>query len=1094
MSEHPATRCALVGSVAQAGHFAGVPEALASLGADSILECSQRHAPVRLPAWLLDTTHAVLHAETSPSRAASIVLSARRAGRPCALLMDGVCDFANTFQNPDEPSLLRPPPGDVVFAAGRHDRDVLRALGARAIATGLPRLDAVHPTPPASRGESVLIATATRPCMTSTARPRLIAALEETRDTCNASGVRAVWRIPSDLANELGVTVDTAPLTATLGSVRAVISTASTLVIEAMLAGLPVGVLHPHPWPLWLPAVWRWHCDGGVGAETDATRARRAGPAAEAATNAARASARTVFSCAAPPAHTSIAGMLASLMQPKEELVRAQLLARRRLASPRAARRVARALVSLPSVQTQPHPAPLRLQSSSERVNVVSVIGSHDSSVGGVSVWSERLERWFDEHPCSGISWRTLFVGPSAPPPIERVDTRPNADALLLDPTAPDAERVRDLALRLRGADIVVPNYGWLPHAAAAVAQAGGARVLTIAHTDDEYTRNVIRRFPPAGAVVSVNRGAVRWLAEHDAPIETILYGVPEHAPRAPRARDQPLRIVSIGRVVEQQKRISDLIPVLALLQRDNVEFRFHLIGDGAGLSGWLHTAEESGIAYANLTIHGALPPASVQGMLGSFDVFVLASEAEGTSIAALEAMAAGVVPVVTDTPGMADLITNGVDGELCPVADAVAMAEALKRYAVDPDRLTFAAAAAQATITRRGLTETHCASRYAEIIHRLTNTPAPSVSETATSALQPESLWRARGASEADSIMSLTAMLGTDEASAPTTAGCTRSAAHTDPGLDNDPRAHLTRAFELARGAGPVAVAATGTRSLPALEWLARHRRNQLSAFLVPGVTHRATFFGVPALPFDRCPPEARLVLVPHPEIDRTGILAAVAHVLDRTAELSFPEFHSREIELARSFLASRAHTLTTFPPGVVPDAISLPPENIAQRVLHHHAGENITVLLRGDDSDFSVAAALARWISDGGDLRSPSWSLAELTSPARCAALTHGRSYAFYGSGAHTRRLLRHMPPTTPRPSVVYDDNPNATGGMLDGAPVLHPDCAPPAPGDLVVLSSITYEEALWDRTAPWRDAGVHVLRLYKPTTSARAHTYPA
>jgi glycosyltransferase involved in cell wall biosynthesis len=61
-------------------------------------------------------------------------------------------------------------------------------------------------------------------------------------------------------------------------------------------------------------------------------------------------------------------------------------------------------------------------------------------------------------------------------------------------------------------------------------------------------------------------------------------------------------------------------------------------------------------------------------------DVFVLPSIKEGLGLALLEAMAAARPCIASDIGGIGDIITDGVDGLLVPVANAHAIAEAAVR------------------------------------------------------------------------------------------------------------------------------------------------------------------------------------------------------------------------------------------------------------------------------------------------------------------------------------------------------------------------------------------------------------------------------
>lgn len=67
-----------------------------------------------------------------------------------------------------------------------------------------------------------------------------------------------------------------------------------------------------------------------------------------------------------------------------------------------------------------------------------------------------------------------------------------------------------------------------------------------------------------------------------------------------------------------------------------------------------------------------------VQSLLPAFDVFALPSLYEGLPIALLEAMAAGIPPVVTPVGGLPEIITDEVDGYFVPTEQPRALATAI--------------------------------------------------------------------------------------------------------------------------------------------------------------------------------------------------------------------------------------------------------------------------------------------------------------------------------------------------------------------------------------------------------------------------------
>lgn len=89
-------------------------------------------------------------------------------------------------------------------------------------------------------------------------------------------------------------------------------------------------------------------------------------------------------------------------------------------------------------------------------------------------------------------------------------------------------------------------------------------------------------------------------------------------------------------------------------------------------------------------------------------DIFVLpARSREGMPRALLEAAASGRAAIVTDVPGCRYFVRDGEQGLVVPPGDAIALADALERLALDPELRARLGAAARAKILA-GYTETH--------------------------------------------------------------------------------------------------------------------------------------------------------------------------------------------------------------------------------------------------------------------------------------------------------------------------------------------------------------------------------------------------
>ena len=92
---------------------------------------------------------------------------------------------------------------------------------------------------------------------------------------------------------------------------------------------------------------------------------------------------------------------------------------------------------------------------------------------------------------------------------------------------------------------------------------------------------------------------------------------------------------------------------------------------------------------------------AEMPALYAKHDIFVFPSLMEGMPLVLLEAMATGMPVVTTETCGMMDVVQDGLQGLLVPVANATALAEAILRLVECPDLRRRLGQAAQESIRR---------------------------------------------------------------------------------------------------------------------------------------------------------------------------------------------------------------------------------------------------------------------------------------------------------------------------------------------------------------------------------------------------------
>ena len=266
-------------------------------------------------------------------------------------------------------------------------------------------------------------------------------------------------------------------------------------------------------------------------------------------------------------------------------------------------------------------------------------------------------------------------------------------------------------AVLRRGAAVVHLNTSlnakawWRDLAYLLVAKACGARVVLQVHGGalDGFVFGLRAALHWPDAVVVLSR------REHDswrrlAPTQnvTVLPNGIECAPylkykRSVPPAGEPLRLVYIGRLAPG-KGLGETIEALALARGNGVAARLVVAGNGPEEARLRAQVRALGLE-AEVRFAGPTVGEDKALLLSRSDVLCLASHSEGLPYALLEAMAAGVVPVVTRVGGIPDVVDEGVHGAFVPVADADAIARAIESLSRDRAALARMSAACRRRI-----------------------------------------------------------------------------------------------------------------------------------------------------------------------------------------------------------------------------------------------------------------------------------------------------------------------------------------------------------------------------------------------------------
>jgi glycosyltransferase involved in cell wall biosynthesis len=181
--------------------------------------------------------------------------------------------------------------------------------------------------------------------------------------------------------------------------------------------------------------------------------------------------------------------------------------------------------------------------------------------------------------------------------------------------------------------------------------------------------------------------------------------------PHAVSAPDLPEReppegptLLFAGRLVPQKA-----LGVALEAVRRNERVTLVLAGDGP------ERAKVQAQAPPNARFLGALPRERVFELMRSADATLLSSDWESFGLVAAESLAVGTPVLAAAAGGVTEVVENERNGLLVPAGDAVALAEAIRRFFADAELRARLAAAAAESVRRLAPEEIY--PRYERIL-----------------------------------------------------------------------------------------------------------------------------------------------------------------------------------------------------------------------------------------------------------------------------------------------------------------------------------------------------------------------------------------
>lgn len=174
-----------------------------------------------------------------------------------------------------------------------------------------------------------------------------------------------------------------------------------------------------------------------------------------------------------------------------------------------------------------------------------------------------------------------------------------------------------------------------------------------------------------------------RLVGVDEARVRIVANAVGGPAQVARRPVDGVCRLLFLGQLCPE-KGVPELLTALGDASLSGLDWRLQLAGGGDARP-YRELATAWGIAD-RVEFCGLVGEPRVEELLSAADVFVLPSHNEAISMAMLEAMAHGCVVVTTAVGSTLDVVTPEETAVIVPVADAVGLAQALRRVIVDRD------------------------------------------------------------------------------------------------------------------------------------------------------------------------------------------------------------------------------------------------------------------------------------------------------------------------------------------------------------------------------------------------------------------------
>ena len=345
------------------------------------------------------------------------------------------------------------------------------------------------------------------------------------------------------------------------------------------------------------------------------------------------------------------------------------------------------------------------------------IVGAPGGQVSGIDVFSTHLVRELIRRGVDAriVGTRELphFMGLPFPDDVP-------VDNIGLDDLHSWPERWNALAeyLESQSPCIYLPNNSY-EYSGIISGLSAAVKVVLTTHIDEPTGyEHAVRLGRASNAVVGVSNAIALHMASLDPDVAERLYSIPYgvtvgQLPERQRGAGTPLRIMYAGRLMCYQKRIRDIVSICTELESRSVPFELTILGEGYERESLQYEFRKL-IARYRVCVPGKFSNDEVIEFMAEHDVILVTSTFEGLPMSMLEAMANGVVPIVTDIrSGVPDVVQDGVNGFVVPIGDIKAFVDRLVTLQRDPVRWASMSKAAYQTVISNGYRVEDMVDRY---------------------------------------------------------------------------------------------------------------------------------------------------------------------------------------------------------------------------------------------------------------------------------------------------------------------------------------------------------------------------------------------